>query len=99
MLNTSCLGLAGFKDHELMPRIRDDEFTFVTNNAMDFRKLYNKEELHAGLIILIPNVPPDLQRQLFHAALDYLGNRELINAVLEVDSDGENVVIDEYDLP
>jgi len=38
-----------------MAPIREDEFTFVTNNARGFRKLYAKEEIHAGLVILIPN--------------------------------------------
>jgi hypothetical protein len=33
-----------------MPRILDEDFTFVTNNARDFRKLYTREELHAGLL-------------------------------------------------
>ncbi|MHC2303488.1 hypothetical protein ACVJBD_007755 [Rhizobium mongolense] len=29
-----------------MPRIIEENFTFVTNNARDFRKLYAKEESH-----------------------------------------------------
>ena len=93
------LGMGGLKDHEIMPRIRDDEFTFVTNNAVDFRRLYRREDLHAGLIIIVPNVRPETQSQLFLAALEHLNPRELINAVLEIDLDGEDVDIKEYDLP
>src|SRR5690242_21758033 len=69
------LGMGGSKDHEIMPRIRAEEFTFVTNNAIDFRQLFKKEDLHAGLIILIPNVAPAVQRELFQAALDFLAER------------------------
>ncbi|TCU06976.1 hypothetical protein EV132_1305 [Rhizobium sullae] len=34
------LGLSGEGDWDLMPRIVAGDFTFVTNNARDFRKLY-----------------------------------------------------------
>jgi hypothetical protein len=34
------LGLSGETDWDLMPRIVAEDFTFVTNNARDFRKLY-----------------------------------------------------------
>ena len=44
-------------------------FTFVTNNARDFRKLYAKEELHAGLVIIVTQVLPVRQRELFDAVL------------------------------
>ena len=37
------LGLRGETDWGLMPRIIEGDFTFVTNNAKDFRKLYAKE--------------------------------------------------------
>lgn len=52
------LGLSGEADWDLMPRIVAGDFTFVTNNARDFRKLYSKEDLHAGLLIIVPQVPP-----------------------------------------
>ncbi|WP_244514672.1 DUF5615 family PIN-like protein [Ensifer sp. LCM 4579] len=48
------LGLSGETDWDLMPRIIEGDFTFVTNNARDFRKLYAKEELHTGLVIIVP---------------------------------------------
>jgi hypothetical protein len=46
-----------------------DEFTFVTNNRVDFLRLFERTELHAGLSALVPNVVPALQRALFHAAI------------------------------
>jgi hypothetical protein len=57
-------GLSGKLDWELADRIVKDEFTFVTNNRVDFVRLFGKMELHAGLIILVPNVAPALQRAL-----------------------------------
>ena len=67
------LGLQGKQDHELMGRVRDGAYVFVTNNALDFEKLYTKEEIHTGLIIILRNVSPNLQRALFKAALEFIG--------------------------
>lgn len=94
------LGLSGTTDWDLMPRILEGDFTFVTNNAADFRRLHGQEELHAGLVILIPQVPPSLQRQLFETLLETLDPEEhLINEVIEISvADGE-VVFDRYALP
>ena len=66
----------------------------------DFRQLYAAEALHAGLVILIPNVSRVLQQRLFRAALDELATAgERVNRVLEVDLDGEDVTLTAYDLP
>ena len=93
-------GLSGAQDWNLMAPIREGAFTFVTNNAKDFRRLYAIEEIHAGLVILSPNVPPTKQRVLFDAALDDLGNGGgLFNEALEVrEIDGE-IEIKRYELP
>jgi predicted nuclease of predicted toxin-antitoxin system len=79
------LGLGGHKDWQLMTTIRNEDYTFVTNNRTDFTSLYAKEELHAGLVIILPNVTPSRQRELFRASLLHIGTRNLINTVLEVD--------------
>lgn len=93
-------GLSGVQDWNLMAPIREGEFTFVTNNAKDFRRLYARERLHAGLVILIPNVPPDEQRELFDAALDDLGGGVgLINEALEVGVVDGGIQITRYELP
>jgi predicted nuclease of predicted toxin-antitoxin system len=55
------LGLSGYKDWQLIDRIRESEYTFVTNNRVDFAALYGREEIHPGLIIIVPNVVPRLQ--------------------------------------
>jgi predicted nuclease of predicted toxin-antitoxin system len=51
-------GLGGLKDWELMRVIREQEYTFVTNNRSDFLALHAKEPLHAGVIVIVPNVTP-----------------------------------------
>lgn len=47
-------GLAGSPDRALLPIIRHQDFVFVTNNARDFLKLYARENIHAGLVIIVP---------------------------------------------
>jgi predicted nuclease of predicted toxin-antitoxin system len=93
-------GLSGVQDWNLMAPIREGEFTFVTNNARDFRRLYAREAIHPGLVILIPNVTPDLQRILFDTALDDLsGGVGLINEALEIGLVDGEIEITRYDLP
>jgi hypothetical protein len=56
--------------------------------------------LHAGLVILIPNVGRVLQQRLFKAALDELATLgEPVNRVIEVDLDGDDVTFALYGLP
>ena len=93
------LGLRGYKDWQLMTKICREDYTFVANNSTDFTALYAKEELHAGLVIILPNVTPSRQRELFRAALSHIGNRDLINAVLEVDLVGATATCREYSYP
>jgi predicted nuclease of predicted toxin-antitoxin system len=93
-------GLSGVQDWNLMAPIREGGFTFVTNNAKDFRRLYAKEDIHAGLVILIPNVPPAEQRELFDAALDDLvAAPGLINEALELGVVDGEIHITRYALP
>jgi predicted nuclease of predicted toxin-antitoxin system len=94
------LGLSGETDWDLMPRILAEDFTFVTNNARDFRKLYAQEEIHAGLLIIVPQVAPDKQRELFDALLDELGDdAAVVNEVIEIQFEDGAAVITRYDLP
>jgi predicted nuclease of predicted toxin-antitoxin system len=94
------LGLSGETDWDLMPRIVAEDFTFVTNNARDFRKLYAKEALHAGLVIIVPQVLPALQRELFLATLDELANRnDLVNEVIEMTIEDGEAILTRYALP
>ncbi len=58
------LGLSGYKDCQLMTRIRSEECAFITNNRVDFTELYGREESHAGLVIIVCQVTPARQREL-----------------------------------
>ena len=83
-----------------MPEILHGGFTFVTNNARDFRRLYGAAEIHEGLLILIPNAPPATQRELFAAALDALDDEPgLINEAMEVEIVDGEIEITRYELP
>jgi predicted nuclease of predicted toxin-antitoxin system len=94
------LGLSGETDWNLMPRIIQSDFTFVTNNARDFRKLYAREPLHAGLVIIVPQVVPQMQRALFRAVLSDLPDGAfLVNEVIEIVLEGREAVISRYSLP
>ena len=94
------VGRAGWKDWDVARYAREGDFVLVTNNAADFRRLYAVEPLHAGLVIIVPNVDRDLQCQLFKTALDQLAaHGEPVNQVLEVNIEGEEVVLVFYDLP
>jgi predicted nuclease of predicted toxin-antitoxin system len=93
------LGLGGAKDWQLMATIRQKDYTFVTNNRSDFLALHKSEPLHAGVIILVPNVTPVRQRELLSAALKHIGARDLTNAVVEAEYAGNRIVCSEYALP
>jgi predicted nuclease of predicted toxin-antitoxin system len=93
------LGLSGKPDWELADRIVKNEFTFVTNNRVDFIRLFRGMELHAGLIVIVPNAVPALQRALFEGAVKYLAGKDLINSAIEVSFKGKAVQCVEYPLP
>jgi hypothetical protein len=64
--------------------VRREDYTFVTNNRTDFIALYAKEELHAGLVIIVPNVTPSLPRangSCSESRWDALSNRVFATAI------------------
>jgi hypothetical protein len=72
----------------------------VTNNATDFRALYEREEVHPGLVILIPSVRRYQQVRLFQTALDRLLQLpDLVNKVLEAHLEPGGERLELYDLP
>jgi predicted nuclease of predicted toxin-antitoxin system len=93
------LGMQGWKDPEVLQRVGERDYTLVTNNAVDFRRLYAKMPIHAGLVIIVPNVTPALQRELFRAALMSIGASELVNTVVEVSIENNNISVVRYGLP
>ena len=93
------LGLSSTKDWHLLAAIRNKDYTFVTNNRSDFLALYGRERLHAGLIIIVPNVAPARQHELFAAVLQHVGSRDLTNTIVEVDDAKGQVECREYAWP
>jgi predicted nuclease of predicted toxin-antitoxin system len=89
-------GLRGTQDHDLMPLIRSENFIFVTRNARDFLRLYAREPVHAGLVLILPGSALGRdQVGLFDIALTALADMpDLINKVMEVFSDGSVQVSD-----
>lgn len=93
------LNLNGTKDPALMPIIAAESFTFVTNNARDFRRLFRLQELHAGLVILLPQVPPAEQSELLEAALaELVVNDDLVNQTLEVDYFEDGIRVQRFEM-
>jgi predicted nuclease of predicted toxin-antitoxin system len=92
------LGLGSSKDWQLMVTIRQQDYTFVTNNRSDFLVLHGQEPLHAGVIIIVPSVTPVRQRELFSAALEHIGARDLTNTVVEIEYVGNRIECSEYAL-
>jgi predicted nuclease of predicted toxin-antitoxin system len=89
-------GWSGLTDRKLLELVVREEFVFVTNNARDFRKLTAEAELHAGLIVIVPNVSPTAQRELFERALHETAHiQDMINKVVEIDFDELRI----YELP
>ena len=82
-----------------MQVIRTQEYAFVTNNRTDFLALHGKEPLHAGVIVIVPNVIPSQQRELFAAAIKHIGTRDLTNTVVEVRFVGDDIQCSEYEFP
>jgi predicted nuclease of predicted toxin-antitoxin system len=79
------IGRASWNDWDLVAHAVAQDLILVTNNAADFRALYAREELHSGLVIILPNVDRQTQLQLFQFALTVLPEApDLVNKVLEI---------------
>lgn len=106
-------GWTGLKDHEVVRRAFENDFTLVTRNAKDFRGsgatggggLLRNAQVHAGLVCVDSKAGGafDIEKQesLFGACLDYLdGREELLNVVIEVVEEPDGALsITEYELP
>ena len=94
------IGKAGWSDPDVVRHAIHENFVLVTNNAGDYRSLYGKEPLHGGLIVIVPNVNRNEQTGLFRHALALLAARgEPINHVLEINTDGAEIVMSYYEHP
>ncbi|WP_286192266.1 DUF5615 family PIN-like protein [Roseomonas genomospecies 6] len=87
--HVSFMGRAREADWDLMPFILGNDYVFVTNNRKDFLKEYAKQEIHNGLIIVIPQGEREDQEKHFTAALDFIEPLDdLVNKLVEVLEDG-----------
>ena len=97
------LGMRSRKDWSIVHRAVADGYVLVTNNATDFRALFGREEVHAGLVCInmaASLMSLEVQRRLFALALDRLGGREPINELLEITLNERKVVhVERYDFP
>lgn len=85
------------RDRDLMEKVLAEDFTWVTNNSVEFRGgggpgnlggLHSKAQIHCGLVCLNAETGLDLdtQRALFAAALDIIERQalDLVNRALEL---------------
>ena len=88
--------LQGTDDPGLMPTITTEGFVLVTSNARDFLRLYARETVHPGLIVILPgNVTAQAQLRLFGLALDVVEPmHDLVNKLVEVSAAGQVSVRD-----
>ena len=106
------LGLTGLKDWQLKSAILEGDWTFVTNNGVDFRGpakhpgsqgVYAGVSLHAGLICIDAPGGLNLERQrlLFQLGLSNLKEQgNLINQVLQVTLSANGAVeLSRYEMP
>ena len=76
---------AGLEDHELRSIILREEFVFVTNNGRHFREFLGETDLHPGLVIIVPNERPRIQRELFCLGLKRIESLpSMVNKVVEL---------------
>lgn len=84
------LGKGGWQDRNLVSFALENDYIVVTNNRRHFLREYAKLDMHNGLIVIVPAVKRDDQRQLFEKALDALSSRNnnFVNKIVEVLLDG-----------
>ena len=93
------VGKAGWEDWNLAVFAADNDLVVVTNNATDFRRLYARQPLHSGLILILPNVDRPTEARLFAVALAQLAEvTDLVNQVMEINLDDTQVKLRIYDL-
>jgi predicted nuclease of predicted toxin-antitoxin system len=93
------VGKAGWEDWNLAVFAVEHDMVVVTNNASDFRRLYRRQQLHSGLVLILPNVDRPTEARLFAVALARLAEvNDLVNQVMEVDLDKGQVKLRVYDL-
>ncbi len=97
------LGMSGAKDHVVGRIAVDQGYILVTHNTVDFLPLYNREDIHVGLVAFNTSagiMSLELQKALMSLVIEELNGSELWNEVLEISVNQDfNVSISRYDLP
>lgn len=88
-------GLGKTTDHILARYCVEHDLIMVTNNYRDFRAIYQRLDLHPGLVVILPSVPGPAQQLLFDLALDRLCELlDPVNKLVQVDEEGQVTVSD-----
>jgi predicted nuclease of predicted toxin-antitoxin system len=90
------LKLDNSPDWQLLAVALEKDYTFVTNNGADFLRLYRRERLHPGLIIIVRMWHRCFNASSLRRRLDILESRDLTNTVAEVTYAGNLIKYAEY---
>jgi predicted nuclease of predicted toxin-antitoxin system len=94
------IGGASWADWRIAAYAVARDSVLVTNNRTDFQALYAQQEMHPGLVIIVPSVGREQQIRLFQIALNRLTDlSDLINKVLEVHLEPSRERLELYDFP
>ena len=95
------LGLLSETDWDLLQRIKDEDWTLVTNNVEEFRARYRRSvDLHAGVVFLVGVTGTETQRRALAAALhDIDRDADLTNTEMLVELHGRGYHIRRFELP
>jgi predicted nuclease of predicted toxin-antitoxin system len=91
------VGLGGQTDQVLFAFAQDADLVIVTNNGRDFRRLAKSEQTHAGLIIMVPNLPRAGQIVFFHQVLEWLQpSMDIAGRIVDIrrGANGETIIAD-----
>jgi predicted nuclease of predicted toxin-antitoxin system len=87
-LHASWVGLRGASDSKIAAYAIARDLILVTNNLVDFRRIYLKKELHPGLIFLtvsdIAVMDREAQHHMFGAAVESAMASEPVNEAITV---------------
>lgn len=99
-MHVNHLGLHQAKDWDILRAVAEEDWTLVTNNAIEFRGRYRQLAVHPGVVFIVPAVARPQQIELFSAALDAIDKSpEIMNTALDVSFDGNSIVVRRYSLP
>ncbi len=93
-------GLHQSKDWDILKVVEEEDWTLVTNNAIEFRGRFQRIEVHPGVVFLLPAVPRVLQIELFSAALAVIDeSSDMVNTALDVTYSENHIRVNRYALP